>query len=221
MMVMPANNAGIHMGYLVGKYPGLLGHLNSPGSLKGPFKWLPYALDNGKFSCWSGGKSWDADAFIGLCDGAKLSGQRPLWVLVPDEVANAAETTRLWNEWSPVLTKYGWPLAFAAQDGHTPADVPINASVVFIGGSTDWKIKNAAAFCRTFSRVHVGRVNELKWLRYYQSWGAESCDGTGWFRGDKRQLQGLEIFLEEMTHGKRQRHCPIRFPRRESRSAGA
>jgi hypothetical protein len=34
--------------------------------------------------------------------------------------------------------------------------------------------------------------------------GAESCDGTGWFRGDKRQLDGLIQYLEESTNGKSQ-----------------
>jgi len=32
--------------------------------------------------------------------------------------------------------------------------------------------------------------------------GAESVDGSGWFRGDQNQLAGLERFLEETTNNK-------------------
>ena len=34
--------------------------------------------------------------------------------------------------------------------------------------------------------------------------GAESCDGTGWFRGDRKQLDGLEKYLDESTNRKQQ-----------------
>jgi len=50
-----------------------------------------------------------------------------------------------------------------------------------------------------FPRVHVGRVNteRLLWIAHYA--GAESCDGTGWFRGDQQQLAGLLRYLEKSS----------------------
>lgn len=204
MRVLLANNTGIYCGYLAGRYPGLVGHLYSPGGQRGPYHFMPYALDNGKFPCWSAGKPWDELVFIRLCEWARLSGKKPAWVLVPDEVADCERTLDLWQEWSPRLKRYGWPLAFAAQDGHTPSDVPKGAEVVFVGGTTEWKRKHIKTFCRAFPRVHVGRINTLKWLTICQRWGAESCDGTGWFRGDKKQIEGLEIYLEDMTYGEKQ-----------------
>lgn len=213
MIVMPSNNSGLHCGYLAGKYHGFLAHLYSPGGQRGPYAFMPYALDNGRFVAWAKNKPWDEPAYIRLLTWARLSGHRPLWAIVPDVVADAKATLYEWDKWHGVVSAYGFSLAFAAQDGHSPSDVPSNADIVFIGGSTDWKHKHIMRFCDSFERVHVGRINTLKWLRYCYHAGVESCDGTGWFRGDREQLRGLDIFLEEMAHGQNQR---VLFPGRVS-----
>jgi len=44
-------------------------------------------------------------------------------------------------------------------------------------------------------RVHVGRVNQPARLEFLEDLGVESCDGTGWLRGDQMQLSGLVGFL--------------------------
>ncbi len=199
MIVMPACWSKSLVHYWAGRFPGHLGHLYSPGSQRGPYQWLPYALDNGRFPAWSAGKTWDEAGYIKMLEWAKNSGQPPLWALVPDVVTNREATLREWEKWSPVLREYGWPLAFAAQDGMTPADVPADASVVFIGGSTEWKWSYAWQFCEKFSRVHIGRVNTYGKLRHCQKIGAESCDGTGWTRGNQRQLDGLYKWLQEQV----------------------
>jgi hypothetical protein len=161
---------------------------------------LPYALDNGAFGAFKNGTAFDEKAFFGLCDWAKASGIAPRWVLVPDVVTDANATLVLWDHLWLRVQEYGWPLAFAAQDGHEPRHVPENADVVFIGGSTDWKRLNIHRFCLHHPRVHVGRINTHKWLSLCAHAGAESVDGTGFFRGDRVQLEGLISFLEEQ-HG--------------------
>lgn len=197
MIVMPGNHTGIEFGRMVGMYPDQLGHLYSPGEHRGPWKWLPYSLDNGAFIAFTKGTEFDGEKFLAHCEWARSAGPQPRWVVVPDVVTDAAATLARWIEWAPVLRRYGWPLAFAAQDGHTPADVPADADLVFIGGSTEWKRQSIRPFCSAFNRVHVGRINTYKWLRFCADAGAESCDGTGWFRGDREQLAGLEFFLSE------------------------
>src|SRR5690348_9006473 len=124
MIVMPASNAGIRTGYLAGRYPGKLGHLVSPGDHKGPYEFMPYALDNGAFK-W--GDDWKEDAWFRLLEWAKLSGQRPIWAIVPDVVGDRIRTLRKWDMYAPRLAEYGWPLAFAVQDGMAPSDVPHGA----------------------------------------------------------------------------------------------
>ena len=197
MIVMPANSTGIEFGRLCGRYPRSMGHLLSPGAARGPWPWLPYALDNGAFSAFTKGIPFDEQAFLAHCEWALGTGPQPLWVVVPDVVADGAATLARWREWAPVLRRFGWPLAFAAQDGHQPGDVPADADVVFIGGSTEWKLQAIRPFCAAHRRVHVGRVNTYGRLRICADAGAESCDGTGWFRGDKTQLAGLLTFLGE------------------------
>ena len=201
-MVMPANNGKWQVHYWQGKYGGL-GHLYSPDSQRGPYPHLPYALDNGRFPCYSSGKPWRLEGWRKLMTFAAEAQQKPRWALVPDVVAEPMATLQEWKEYAPIVKFYlpSVPLAFAAQDGHTIRDVPEDADVVFVGGSTEWKRENIKIFCDNFKRVHVGRINTYKWLRYCSECGAESCDGTGWFRGDKEQLAGLERFLCEQHEG--------------------
>lgn len=195
MIVMPANNTGIRVGYLAGKYPGTIGHLYSPGAQCGPFPFIPYALDNNRFGSWKNNTGWNREQWEELLDWAKLSGQNPLWALVPDVVGDREGTLCDWQEYAPVLKRFGWPLAFAVQDGMTHRDVPHDADVVFVGGSTEWKWTTFSDWCARFPRVHVGRVNTWRNLIRADKAGAESCDGTGWTRGDQRQWRALEAFV--------------------------
>jgi hypothetical protein len=201
MVLMLANNTGIRVGYLAGRFPGAIGHLYSPGAQRGPFPFCKYALDNGVFAK---GNDWTPEPWIKMLDWARLSGQCPLWNLVPDFVADRDETLRRWEQYAPVARNYGWPLAFAAQDGMEPSDVPPDADVVFVGGSTDWKWSTYRDWCAAFPRVHIGRVNTYRRLFDCYDAGAESTDGTGFTRGDQRQWRGAVAFLEE-TKGMRKR----------------
>ncbi len=199
MMVMPANCTGAQVGYLAGKYEGQLGHLYSPGAQRGPFSFLPYALDNGAFSAHTNAEPWDEQAWRALLGWASMCGQKPLWALVPDVVKNKTLTLACWDKYADEVKLNGFRPAFAVQDGMTPSDVPDDAEVIFVGGSTDWKWNTAGMWCAAFEHVHIGRVNTLRWLRVAADHGAESVDGTGWFRGDRTQLDGLRHFLAEQA----------------------
>lgn len=201
MLVMVANNTGIKVGYLAGKFEGKIGHLYSPGAQRGPEDFIPYSLDNGAFGH---DDDWQETAWFELMDWALLSGQNPLWCLVPDVVGDRIRTLRRWEMYFPRAEKYGWPLAFAVQDGMSPEDVPGSADVIFVGGTTEWKWKTMPMWCREFPRVHIGRVNTYRRLWDCHDAGAESVDGTGWMRGDQVQYRGLRAYLEEST-GQRKR----------------
>lgn len=195
MMVMPANNSDALVHHLATKYPGTLGWIFSPGGFKEPRAWLPYVVDNGKYATWENGKEWSEESFFNLLDRCQLSKYKPDWVAVPDEVADKEKTLWLWNQYERRIRQYKFRLAFVVQDGMTPNDVPESADVVFVGGTTKWKWRNVALFCATFPRVHVGRVNWVDKLEYCERVGAESCDGTGFFRGDQIQKQQLVDFV--------------------------
>ncbi len=203
MIVMVTNNSGAMVHYLAGKHPNQIGWLISPEGFKEPRRWLPYALDNGKYSAWENKIEWSDEPFFELLDRCSLSRYKPLWVTVPDEVADKEKTLWLWNQYEARIKKYGWPLAFVVQDGMIPFDVPKSADVIFIGGTTSWKWRNAALFAAAFPKIHVGRVNWVDKLEYCDRLGVESCDGTGFFRGgeDSVQSEQLQQFLEGRRRG--------------------
>jgi hypothetical protein len=198
---MPANNGKWQVHYWQGLY-GNLGHLYSPGNAKGPYAHLPYALDNGAFPAFVNKVPWSERSWLSLLQWAANQEQKPLWALVPDVVANREETIKRWAQYEPVVRSLlpGIPLGFAVQDGMTHSDVPSAAEIVFVGGGTQWKWATVRYWCNLFPRVHVGRVNGIRGLEICASAGAESCDGTGWFRGDMNQLRGLELFLAKQAH---------------------
>lgn len=199
--MMLSNNTGFDMGFIAGTHQSRIGWLFSPAGWRMPKRGLPYALDNGAFS------RWDEAAFLDLIQNCAAQiavreiQNRPNWVVVPDVVADRSATLDRWHEWAPRLRPYGWPLAFAVQDGMKQQDVPADAEVIFVGGSTAWKWATFRDWAKHNARVHVGRVNGYRDLWYCDQAGVESCDGTGWFRGDKVQLAGLEQYLEESSSG--------------------
>ena len=202
MMVMPSNNSGMQIGYLAGKFPQRLGWLISPDGWRKAPSWMPYALDNGAFGAWTNGPQWDESAFTSMLEKAR-SHFRPRWVVVPDVVADRDATLKMWSKWFPIVKDIipHVPLAFAVQDGMRKEDVPTNADIVFVGGTTEWKWRNLREWTQNFKRVHVARVNSERLLWMADKAGAESCDGTGWMRGGEDRIEELQRYLEMSTSG--------------------
>ena len=93
MMVMPANNSNAHK--LEKDFPGRMGLLIGPGGWRSP-RGLPFALDNGRFSVWSKGLTWNPNEYLAFLD--QVEGYDPLWGVVPDVVGDAEKTFDWWNE---------------------------------------------------------------------------------------------------------------------------
>lgn len=198
VIVMPANASGWFW-HCLGRETGRLGHLYSPRAQRGPWPWLPYALDNGAFSAWDQGSNtwdeskWSEQAWRELVVWATGQTQRALWAIVPDVPGNAAATLERWPRFASSLGSI--PRAIAVQDGMTPENVRAlspAADVVAVGGSTEWKWATVEMWARAFPRVHVLRCNSPAKLDMLDALGVESCDGTGWNRGDRTQTRGLE-----------------------------
>lgn len=190
-MVMPSNLNGL-ASKLNELFPGRLGLLLSPNGWVSPRN-LPFALDNGRFSVWSKGKKWFEEDFWKLINKAKQISYPPLWLAVPDVVANAEETIKEWKHWHPILSDLNWPLALVVQDGMEPNEVKNllpKPDYIFVGGSTLWKWQNLTKWTETFpNKVHVGRVNSYGLLWKAHRAGVISSDRTGWFHHiQKKQL---------------------------------
>lgn len=195
---MPSNCVGFNAGYLFGKYPGRLAHLHSVDRIAEPIQGIPWALDNGVFGAYKAAKPWSEEPLYDFLD--RYAAWKPLWVVVPDWVGDRNETLRRWDQHAPALQAFGVPLAMAVQDGMIPDDVPNECSVVFVGGSTSWKWRSLPMWTSSFPRVHVGRVNTIKLLLQAENSGAESCDGTGWFRDPKRLAELTSYLSHDHNH---------------------
>lgn len=180
MMIMPANNSSAIVHYFAGKYPGKIGMLFTPFSYFMPGYYMPYALDNGCYT------EWNEEKFFFMLRKVKLLRRKPMFVCVPDVVADAEETTRRWHKYQDKIT---FKKAFVVQDGHEPQDVPQEAYAVFVGGSTQWKLDNAEKFKGVCGWLHIGRVNTPNRLKWAEELGADSIDGTGFFRGGKKDYK--------------------------------
>lgn len=202
VIVMPSNATGWFW-HCLARETGKLGHLYSPGGQRGPWPWFPYALDNGAFACWEPASNAFNDSkwadtepkWIELLEWSTRNRQRPQWAIVPDVVGSRERTIERWETHSSIVAGFGVPLAVAVQDGMTADDVrelTPQPSVVCVGGSTEWKWMTASSWARAFQRVHILRVNSPQRLYDLDRLGVESCDGTGWNRGDYTQTIGLE-----------------------------
>lgn len=157
-----------------------VGHLLCPRSRN--LVWSrEWAADNAAFS------RFDADAYRSML--ARIHGRLGcLFVTAPDVVGDATATLACWAVWEPVLRSHALPAAFVLQDGITPAGVPWETcAAVFIGGTTAFKLGPEARACvaeakRRSKWVHMGRVNSERRLRYAQSIGVDSVDGSGFAR---------------------------------------
>lgn len=191
MRLLPANHSSKKFHEIARQYPNRLGWLLGPGSWKTPREGLFYALDNDAFIAWKNGTRFNEAAWLKMLD--KIPNQRPDWALVPDVVANRVATLESWERYFPEVKARGLNPAFALQDGMTQKDVPLDAKVVFVGGTTEWKWRTLPYWCHHFPRVHVGRTNGIRRLWIAQRLGAESCDGTGYFRATFNGLEGRKL----------------------------
>jgi hypothetical protein len=149
---------------------------------------LPFAADNG---CYRG---LDIRAFRAMCRRLRPHAERVLWVVAPDVVANAYATlVRFWL-WRPLLTAYGLPVAYVAQDGQEGLPMPWEQiRCLFVGGSTVWKEgPHARALFREAKRrglwVHVGRVSTQRRMRLFAWAGVDSIDSTAFSRWPDRHI---------------------------------
>lgn len=151
--------------------------------------------DNGAFTTAAGGFSPVRFRKMLAQPTLKKYADRCLFVVAPDKLVVLADGTVIGDAqgtldqfpaWAAEIKAAGFPVALVAQDGlenlldSVPWDL---VDVLFLGGSTEWKLGAGAAACvaeakRRGKRTHMGRVNSYKRLALAQSWGVDTADGT-------------------------------------------
>lgn len=157
---------------------GHLGYLDTPAQGNRRPAGVVWAADNGCF-----GKGYPGDdAWL-----AWLAGMDPascLFATAPDVVGDAKATLARSTPFLPRIRALGYPAALVAQDGLEDLTIPWDEfDVLFVGGSTEWKLgRHARAIVREAKRrgkhVHMGRVNSARRYRYAEAIGCDSADGT-------------------------------------------
>ncbi|MER5277769.1 hypothetical protein ABT025_18700 [Streptomyces sp. NPDC002809] len=183
---------------------GLLGCMTTPAQGNRIPDGALYAADNGKF-----GKGWPgAERWFDWLENtvARYGADRCLWAVAPDVPFDAAGTLTESLPWLPRIRQLGIPAAFAAQDGCEHGLVPWDElDVLFIAGSTEWKIGPAAeALAREAKtrgkQVHMGRVNSARRLGIAEWFGCDTADGTYLAFGPDTNLPPLLAWLDELHH---------------------
>jgi hypothetical protein len=168
-----------------------IGALFTPRHFRKPPEDIPWAADNDGFGGFEPGPFHKMLGTIAHHPGCAF-------ITAPDVVADARATLTEFMRWQPILAALNLPVAYVLQDGLEGVGVPWDyADVIFVGGTTEFKMgRLAAQTCAEAKErgkwVHVGRVNSSRRLEYAHSVGADSVDGSGWWRArDEHKLHML------------------------------
>lgn len=143
------------------------------------------ALDNGAWADFQAGRTFDEDGYDRYLEWAEAQPHPFDWLALPDIVAGGIASLQLSLRYLNRGLSISPLVLIAVQDGMTPENIaPLVGSQVgvFLGGSTDWKIRTMAEwgrFCATRDiYYHVARVNSIARIALAASCGADSIDGS-------------------------------------------
>jgi len=159
---------------------GRLGYIDTPAQGNRRPEGVEWCADNGCF-----GKGYPGDEkWLAWLEKNAHAAADCLFATAPDVVGDAAATLARSAPFLPLIRAMGYPAALVAQDGLEDLDIPWDDfDVLFIGGSTEWKLGPAARDLIRQAKargkwVHMGRVNSQRRYRYAHEIGCDSVDGT-------------------------------------------
>ena len=180
----PANTAAVRD--LIDEHPARLGALVTPRTWRPQLhsydRWT-WAADN---DCFSLAEKFELGSFVAWLEAVPAEARaRCVFATAPDVVGDWSATVERSTPALPLIRAAGFPAGLVAQDGlEDPDDLPWgDFDVLFLGGTTDFKLGRAAARCAMAAAerglwVHMGRVNsELRTMRA-AAIGCRSVDGT-------------------------------------------
>jgi hypothetical protein len=180
---------------------GRLGCMTTPGQRNPIPEGAMWACDNGVF-----GKDYVGDdAWIDWLASREADRDRCLFATAPDVVGDAAATLYRSEPFLPIIREHGYPAALVAQDGLEDELIPWDEfDCLFIGGTTEWKLSDAAADLVNQARshlkwVHMGRVNSFRRVEYAHYIGCDSVDGTFLVFGPDRNLPQLLGWMRQIN----------------------
>lgn len=172
-----------------------------PGAGNRVLPGVPWIADNAVFA----NKYPGDDAYLTWLGGLPHRGNCR-FAVAPDVVGDATATLARSLPMLGRIRALGIPVAYAAQDGATIDSLPwADFDVLFIGGSTGWKIGAQARTLiaeakRRGLAVHMGRVNSHGRLQRAADSGCDSADGTYLAFGPDANLPRLLRWVAAVNH---------------------
>lgn len=165
---------------------------------------LHYGVDNECFT-----ERWDPEVFERSVKRIRdhHGRKRCLFVAAPDVLGDAVATLERSEGWLREIRSWGMPVALVAQDGLEGLRIPWQRfDCLFIGGSTEWKLSEAAGWLMEEARirgkwVHVGRVSSWTRIDDLQA-RPDSVDSTHFIRRPSKYLARWDRFLWERVEGR-------------------
>jgi hypothetical protein len=178
---------------------GLIGYMMAPKGGRKLLAGWKFACDNGRYGKgWPGYDKWME--WLGRFTAEERS--RCLFATAPDVVGDWDATLAESLPWLPKIRALGFKAALVGQDGMTVDATPWDEfDVLFVGGSTEWKLSAAVrelivAAKQHGKAVHVGRVNSGKRFNLFAGLGVDSVDGTYLAFGPQKLLPNLLWWIE-------------------------
>lgn len=184
-----------------------MGNAPMPGSV-----WF---ADNGCFSS-KGERDFNLTAYLNWLKSRDAA--TCLGATAPDKVGDAVETLKRSTPVLPLLREIGYKAALVAQDGldldgghltATNATERVSIAwdafdVLFIGGSTEYKLSStvagiAAEAKRRGKWVHMGRVNSYRRFLIAALMDCDSVDGTFIAFGPSQNIPRVESWIARLT----------------------
>lgn len=142
----------------------------------------PWGFDNGAYSDWRAGRTFDADRFRAVLSKVRRHPAPPYMAILPDVVGKAAESLDLSLAWLDAVPGLPWYLAI--QDGMKRHEVEPHMSRVaglFLGGTNKHKA-TAGEWCRFAkdhgARFHYGRAGTMRKVEHAVEVEADSLDSA-------------------------------------------
>lgn len=173
--------SGMIRAALVGLRPDL-GMMDNPATgnkydrLKGP-----WAVEN---ACFAKGEEFSLPEYLERLRSLAAYTSTCLFAPAPDVVGDARATWVRSRDVLPIIRSLGFKAALVAQDGIEDMEIEWDAfDVLFLGGSTRWKLSHHARELTSEAKrrgkwVHMGRVNSKPRCYTAAMWGCDSADGT-------------------------------------------
>lgn len=189
-----------------------VGHMITPLTLpQRKENGISYCLDNGAYSAFKRGLPFNKISFLRALDYLHDKGFSLDFIVIPDIVCGGFRSMRFSHAFQLEHFSGGGRLAFSIQDGMKFENVIAfgleEYTHLFIGGSVDWKWKNAEDWIKfghdQGKKVHIGRCGQLKYLEAAERWGADSVDSSSFNRNDSWHIieefykKGQKTFIKE------------------------